>query len=308
MVAAIAGTLGTIPAGAYEADGSGSPAGDEAGYGVSTLENRVARLEKRLAGQQFVEMAGEIDRLQGEMKKLRGSVEELRYAYEKNLVQEQEKAAALERQNADLTERLRVLAPGMALQAGSAASPAPQTPSATGVGESPAAQPPEGQPVISLPVSSGSVPANPAESPVPAVIPAPAVSEMEPALREADYQRAFETLKQGRYADAISGFRTFINTYPAGKFSDSANYWLGEAYYVNRDLVAARETLRKMVADFPQSAKVPDANLKLGFIEYDNGQFAQAKTILSDLVKRYPNSSAARMAEKRLERMRLENH
>ena len=38
---------------------------DEAGYGVSTLENRVARLEKRLSASQLQELPGEIERETG---------------------------------------------------------------------------------------------------------------------------------------------------------------------------------------------------------------------------------------------------
>jgi TolA-binding protein len=63
-----------------------------------------------------------------------------------------------------------------------------------------------------------------------------------------------------------------------------------------------------MLADFPQSGKVPDAQLKLGFIEYENADYAKARGLLTDLIKRYPESSAAKMAEKRLERMKQENH
>jgi tol-pal system protein YbgF len=136
----------------------------------------------------------------------------------------------------------------------------------------------------------------------------PAVLAVDPAARQADYQKAFDTLKAGKYMEAIAGFQTFVARYPAGELSDNAQYWLGEAYYVNRDFAAAQQAFRKMVANFPQSAKVADASLKLAFIEYENGQYGQAKTLLNDIVKRYPESSAAKMAEKRLERMKQENH
>jgi len=76
---------------------------------------------------------------------------------------------------------------------------------------------------------------------------------------------------------------------------------------VNRAFVPAREAFRKMIADFPQSAKVPDAKLKLAYIEYENQQYPRAKELLSEIAKSYPNSATAKMAEKRLERMRQEN-
>ena len=63
-----------------------------------------------------------------------------------------------------------------------------------------------------------------------------------------------------------------------------------------------------MLADFPQSAKVADAKLKLGFIEYENQQYPKAREILNEVLKGYPETAAAKMAEKRLERMKQENH
>ncbi|CAL1241856.1 tol-pal system protein YbgF [Candidatus Methylocalor cossyra] len=125
-------------------------------------------------------------------------------------------------------------------------------------------------------------------------------------MRQAAYEKAFKTLKEGRYAEAIRDFKNFIAAYPSGENTDNAYYWLAEAYNVNRDFPAARDTFRKLVKDFPHSPKVPDAYLKLGFIEYETGQYAAARDLLNDVIKRYPNTSAAKLAEKRLERMRQE--
>jgi TolA-binding protein len=47
--------------------------------------------------------------------------------------------------------------------------------------------------------------------------------------------------------------------------------------------------------------------LKLGFIDYDIGQFEQARATLNEVVRSYPNSSAAKLAEKRLEKMKQES-
>jgi TolA-binding protein len=63
-----------------------------------------------------------------------------------------------------------------------------------------------------------------------------------------------------------------------------------------------------MIRKFPQSGKVADALLKIAYIEYDGGQYANARELLGDVIKRYPTSSAARMAEKRLEKIKAEKH
>jgi TolA-binding protein len=42
-------------------------------------------------------------------------------------------------------------------------------------------------------------------------------------------------------------------------------------------------------------------------LEYENQQYPRARELLSEIAKNYPNSATAKMAEKRLERMRQEN-
>ena len=263
---------------------------DEAGYAASTLENRVARLEKRLSGQSFVDMSSDIEKLQGEVKKLRGSLEELHFELEKTKKLDHESIVALEKKNTELEERLR---------SGSQGATPSNAPGATsGASES-------GVPTVPA-VMTPPAPAlaTPPETPTPSVASA---APQDPADRKTSYQKAFDTLKQGKYNEAIIAFKAFVGRYPTGDLSDNAHYWLGEAYYVNRDFTSARAAFKKVISDFPQSPKVPDAHLKLAFIEYENAQYSAAKTLLEDIIKRFPDSSAAKMAEKRLERMRAEN-
>ncbi|MGZ8249098.1 tol-pal system protein YbgF [Methylomagnum sp.] len=255
---------------------------DEAGYGVATLEERVAKLEKRLSGNTLMEMSNRVEKLQAEALKLRGDVEELTHELEKARKQQRDMYT-------DLDQRLQ--------KAAAAPTPPPaenSAPPAPAGGDPSAIQP-----------QAGAAPAPPAASPPPPPPPAPVA---DPAVRQAAYQKAFGSLKDGKYSEAIRDFKGFIAAYPSGEYTDNAYYWLAEAYYVNRDFPAARDNFRKMTKEFPQSAKVADAYLKLGFIEYENGQYAAAKDLLNDVVKRYPDSSAAKLAEKRLERMRQEKH
>ena len=46
-------------------------------------------------------------------------------------------------------------------------------------------------------------------------------------------------------------------------FLDNAQYWLGEAYYVNHDYTNALAAFQRVVDKYPQSRKVPDALLKV---------------------------------------------
>lgn len=261
---------------------------DQSGYGASTLDERVARLEKRLSGETLMEMANRIEKLQGEVLRLRGTVEELGHELDKAKRQQREMYG-------DLDQRLKA----------AAAPPPPPVAAAPSVAPSPAdATPPAPDPGAAAPAVSVPTPSAPAAAPPPPP-PAPVV---DPAVRQAAYQKAFNTLKEGKYTEAIRDFKGYVANYPSGDNTDSAYYWLAEAYYVNRDFNSARDTFRRLIRDFPKSAKVSDAHLKLGFIEYENAQYGAAKELLNGVIKNYPDSSAAKMAEKRLERMRQEKH
>lgn len=258
---------------------------DEAGYATSTLDARVARLEKRAANQPLTEVVREMDRLKEELKKLRGQVEEMHNALERQAGQ----TTALLQRNAELEARV---------QGGTPSAPVTIPPTS----------------VVSEGATANSAVSSAPESPKPAstvesalATAKPQVTPPDPFARQKEYEHAFETLKAAKYTEAISEFQAFVAQYPTGDYSDSAHYWLGEALYVNRAFVPAREAFRKMIADFPQSTKIPDAKLKLAYIEYENQQYPKAKELLGEIVKSYPNSATAKMAEKRLERMRQEN-
>jgi tol-pal system protein YbgF len=267
---------------------------DQSGYGVPTLEERVSRLEKRLAGNALMDMLSHMEKLQGEVLKLRGTVEELTHELEKTKRQQRDMYADLDQRLPRAAVSLPPATPSETVQLGSS----PYAPIPLPGGEAGAVPPPQ--------PAAGIAPQPPVAAPAPT--PPPVSVAADPAARQAAYQKAFNTLKEGKYTDAIREFKGFTAAYPSGENTDSAYYWLAEAYYVNRDFPSARDTFRKVVADFPQSAKVPDASLKLGFIEYENGQYAAARDVLADVIKRYPGTSAAKMAEKRLERIRQEKH
>lgn len=266
---------------------------DEAGYAASTLDARVARLEKKAATQPLTEVVREMDRLKDDVKKLRGQVEELRNAMERQSRDAGDQNAALIQKNAELQARLQ--------QGEAAVAPPAATPPATEASGAAAAPP-----VASAPPAVES-PKSPSTVDAALAAPKPQPVAVDPMSRQKEYEHAFETLKAAKYTEAISEFQSFVAKYPTGDFSDSAHYWLGEALYVNRAFIPAREAFRKMIADFPQSAKVADAKLKLAYIEYENQQYPKARELLTDIVKSYPNSATAKMAEKRLERMHQEN-
>ena len=130
-------------------------------------------------------------------------------------------------------------------------------------------------------------------------------AEIDPAMMQAEYQQAFNLLKQAQYDQAIQALRAFLAKYPTGEYSDNAQYWLGEAYYVMRQFQPALEEYKKVIANFPQSQKYTHALLKIGYCYQELGRIDDAKNILQSLVTQYPGETASRLAEERLKSIAL---
>jgi tol-pal system protein YbgF len=130
-----------------------------------------------------------------------------------------------------------------------------------------------------------------------AVPPASAVGD------QASYDAAFNALKGGDYPKAIQGFKTFVTTYPQSPLASNAQYWLGEAYYVDKQYQSAITAFHKVTTDWPDSRKAPDALVKVGFTQSALGKNAEAKVTLEDVVRRYPGTEAAQLATERLKKL-----
>lgn len=214
----------------------------------SELDERLVQLERIVENQglQRVELARQLEALQAELRALRGQVEELGHALEGGREQQRQ-------QYLDLDGRLQSLEERTASLVEAATAAAQQ-------GDDP----------------------------------------------EALYRGAFDALKEGRYAEARAGFEAFLQAYPDHELAANAQYWIGEVYYVDKDFAAALDAFGQVFNTHPQARKVPDALLKAGYCHYELKQFAAARERLRRVVADFPGSTAAREAAERLERMDAE--
>jgi tol-pal system protein YbgF len=120
---------------------------------------------------------------------------------------------------------------------------------------------------------------------------------------QAAYDAAFNALKAGNYKGAIDGFRGFVAAYPTSPLASNAQYWLGEAFYVNRDYQNAITSFQKVMSDWPDSRKAPDALVKVGFTQSAMGRNGDARVTLEEVVRKYPGTEAAQLASERLKRL-----
>lgn len=147
-----------------------------------------------------------------------------------------------------------------------------------------------------------------ASTPVTSILEA-TLSANEPAGQEGDekqrYQVAYEQLQAQDYTTALDAFERCVNQYPEGEYTANAYYWIGEIYLLAGDFQSADHSFEQVIQRFPEHAKASDALLKRGYVEYDQAHWMQAKAYFNEVKARFPGSAAARLAEARIQKMKL---
>jgi tol-pal system protein YbgF len=121
-----------------------------------------------------------------------------------------------------------------------------------------------------------------------------------------NYQAAFELVKEQRYEPAALAFQQFLVTFPDSDLASNAQYWLAESYYVTQAFSEALPAFQVVIDKYPRSSKVADALLKMGYCNYELKRWDAAKTSLARVQADFPDTTAARLAAQRLKRMETE--
>jgi len=143
-------------------------------------------------------------------------------------------------------------------------------------------------------------PAPPPAPPAPAVaVPAevrPAMPAGRVATPEVAYNAALVMFRAGEHGQAVLDFLDFIAKYPKHPLVSSAQYWIGEAYYLQRDYRQAITEFQKVPEVGPGTSKAADALLKIGMSYQGLRDSASARQTWQRLVGEYPSSEAAARA------------
>jgi tol-pal system protein YbgF len=213
-----------------------------------------------------------ISRLEDQMQALTGQVQDTSHNVDMLKAQ-------LDKLSKDVDFRLTALEKGGPPAAGAGAAPTPS-------GKPAAAQ------------NAGSEPA-----PGPATaLPGGQVLPVGTPQQQYDYARAL--LIQQDYPNAEKAFSAFLNVHPNDALSGSAQYWLGETYYVRGNYDQAAKAFAEGYQRYPKSAKAPDTLLKLGMALTQLKRTKDACGIYSALDQRYPNAPATIKQQAQRERQR----
>jgi tol-pal system protein YbgF len=240
---------------------------------LDNLDTRVSKIERVVSSGGLVQLAQEQASLQAQVRSLRGRLD--------NLEQRDQRMSRQQRElYADLNRRVGALERASAAQeAAIQAASAAQTASAGsgGAGEL------SGAAGAGLGGSSGAS----ASSSLAAVM--PGVSPRQQSV----YEQAFGALKAGRFSVAIRGFQGFLKTYPASPLAPNAEYWLGEAHYVNQNFNQAEKCFRIVLKKWPDSGKAAAALFDLGNTLIAQGKVRAGRAMLKKVTERYPGTALA---------------
>ena len=148
----------------------------------------------------------------------------------------------------------------------------------------PAAPPPAPPPAA--PVERPRVPAAPA----PLAPPTPRTGNPEQ-----EYAAALATFRSREHGQAVLDFIDFIAKHPRHALAGNAQYWIGEAYWAQRDYRQALVEFGKVSEYGP--GKAPDALVKIGLCHVRLRDVTRAHQAWQRVIREYPRSEAATMAQ-----------
>lgn len=248
---------------------------------LQTAESRLAELSRRLDTVNLTGMDQENQRLRDDIRAMRGELERLRYDFDQSQKRSRDQYVDLDRR----IQRFENPTGAAAVYPSTGAAPAAGTAPVAGA-------------VTAPPASGPTISQGPAGAP-----PVVTISQGSGATPEEDgaYQAAFDSLKNGKYDDAIRGFRAVLEKWPNGRYAENALYWTGEAYYVKRDYRAAQTAFQTVMQRFPTGNRGPEALLKVGLTQIELKQDAEGRATLQRVIQTYPQTNAARLAQQRLD-------
>jgi len=120
------------------------------------------------------------------------------------------------------------------------------------------------------------------------------------AEEKRDFDEALARLRAADFGAGSAALNGFLKRYPNTGYRESAQYWLGNAYYGLRDYKDAIVAFKALVDSAPQHARTPEALLSIANCQVELKDNDAARRSLEQIVKQYPQTEAAQAARDRL--------
>lgn len=147
--------------------------------------------------------------------------------------------------------------------------------------------------------STGSAPPNGA---TPGTGPGTATTQQAPPLQET-LQAGVRDYNAGRYQVAQGEFQDVVHFYPLDDVAGTAQFYLGEIAYQQKDYQTAISNYNAVLEGFSGNAKAPAAQLHKGYALIAMDKREEGEHELRSLIQRHPQTPEARAARAKLTAM-----
>ncbi len=114
------------------------------------------------------------------------------------------------------------------------------------------------------------------------------------------HDQAMAVLRGGDFDKAAPALAGFLQRYSGSGYTDSVRFWLGNAYYGQRNYKEAISSFRALVTTAPGHPRAPEALLAVANCQIEMKDNKAARRTLDELGKAYPGTDAATAAKERL--------
>ena len=117
------------------------------------------------------------------------------------------------------------------------------------------------------------------------------LAELPPNDPREDFDLALVSFNNGRFDQAQSGFRGFLDRHPRDRLASEAVYYLGESYWRLGRFRDAAEQYLKVSTTYAKSSHAPESLLKLGLSLEKLGSRDQACASWAQIGRKYPTAA-----------------
>jgi TolA-binding protein len=238
---------------------------------TTQITTTVTTLQQKINAQNDA-VSGKVDAISGQVQTLNDSVDELKA-----------RIAKLDKTVQDLQAQLQAM---QAAQTQAQSQSGATAPGATGPGG-------QGQDSGQGPSTQGAM-----MTPAPGGNPA----QQAPPLQET-LQAGVRDYTAGRYQVAQGEFQDVVHYYPLDDAAGTAQFYLGEIAYQQKDYATAINGYNALLEGFSGNAKAPAAQLHKGFALIALDKREEGEHELHSLIQRHPQTPEARAARARLTAM-----
>ena len=135
-----------------------------------------------------------------------------------------------------------------------------------------------------------------ASAPPPALASPPAPEppkQSRSSSAENSFTAGLTNFRHREYGQAVLDFLEVVTKHPGHELASTAQYLIGEAYYLQHDYRQAIAEFQRAVDWKPPHPKIPDALLKIGLCHSRLREAKQAQGAWRRIVREYPESPAA---------------